>query len=100
MTVVTYALEQLFVDQDRDWVIETIAPVLAWVPGKSRSKQQPFRFDIEHKQNKASRTVSVDLAWDEAKLEHLAPGVKDTALPFARVAALCASRSRSLPHTG
>jgi hypothetical protein len=31
-TVMTYALEQLFKDQDRDWVTDTIAPVLAWVP--------------------------------------------------------------------
>jgi len=42
MSVISYALEQLFVDQDRDWVIDTIAPVIAWVPGVSgkRSKSR------------------------------------------------------------
>lgn len=82
MTVVTYALEQLFVDQDRDWVIETIPPVLAWVPRPTRKTQQqhqPFRFVITHTQNNATTTVTIELGWDEAKLEQLVPGVKDHA---------------------
>ena len=31
---VAYALEQLFDEQEKDFVIDCIATVLAWVPGK------------------------------------------------------------------
>jgi hypothetical protein len=44
-----YALEQLYAAQDHDWVVDTIAPVLAWVPGTSKaSATQPFSFLVEH----------------------------------------------------
>lgn len=67
--ILTYELERLFVDQDPDWVIDTIAPVLAWVPGKSaRRAQQPFRFEVDHARGGAARQVYVDLRWDVAKL--------------------------------
>src|SRR4051794_5240803 len=39
----TYALEQLYQDQDRDWVIGAIPAVLAWVPGGGR-RRQPYVF--------------------------------------------------------
>ncbi|MBI3206691.1 MAG: hypothetical protein HYZ29_34465 [Myxococcales bacterium] len=78
--VISYALERLFVDQDRDWVNETIAPVLAWVPGRTKKRrQQPFRFATEHIQNKVKTSVVIDLSWDEAELEQLVPGVRDHA---------------------
>jgi hypothetical protein len=78
--VAVYALEQLFVDQDRDWVIETVPAVLAWVPGKSKQRrQQPFRFAVEHTPSKATETVHLDLTWSETKLEQLVPGVGDHA---------------------
>lgn len=78
---IPYVLERLFVDQDRDWVIETIGPVLAWVPGENTQKRPPpFRFDVDHIHASASPTkVHIDLGWDEAVLEHLVPGVKDYA---------------------
>jgi hypothetical protein len=38
---ISYALEQLFVDQERDWVTDTVAPVVAWIPGRSKARQ-PF----------------------------------------------------------
>lgn len=75
-----YSLEQLFLDQDRDWVIETIAPILAWLPGtNAKKRQQPFRFDITHTQNGMATALSIDLKWDVAKLEQLVPGVGDHA---------------------
>ncbi|WP_437299404.1 hypothetical protein [Sorangium sp. So ce426] len=74
---VRYALEHLFSDQEHDWVSDTIAPVLAWVPGRSRSKRsQPFRFVVDHVVPGRSRTVHVDLTWDLPLLERLVPGVE------------------------
>lgn len=64
--VVTYALEQLFVDQDFDWVIETIAPVVTWVPRKS--PQQPFRFGVSHTLAGKTTQIDIDLVWNVAKL--------------------------------
>lgn len=74
---VTYALEKLFQDQDPDWVTDTVAPVLAWVPGKSKKKRtQPFRFSVNYSWTKGSTNVLIDLTWDTSKLEQLVPGVK------------------------
>jgi len=78
--IVSYALERLFVDQDRDWVIDTIAPVLAWVPGKSRKRRDPpFRFEVRQRGQGGMSTVAVDLTWDESAVEQLVPGVKEHA---------------------
>lgn len=72
-----YALERLFVDQDHDWVIETIAPVLAWVPGKSKKRaQQPFRFEVEHARDGGSTKALIDLTWNEPALEGIIPGIR------------------------
>src|SRR5690606_11168864 len=75
--VIPYALEQLFVDQDRDWVTDTIAPMLAWVPGKSKKRlQQPFRFEVEHIRAGSKVAVYIDLTWSDRALEELVPGVR------------------------
>jgi hypothetical protein len=61
--VLPYALEHLFQDQDPDWVTDTIAPVLAWVPGKSAKRRtQPFRFEVEHVIRKNSAKLYIDLS--------------------------------------
>ncbi|WP_438028687.1 hypothetical protein [Sorangium sp. So ce233] len=74
---IRYGLEQLFTDQDHDWVSDTIAPVLAWVPGSSRSKRsQPFRFVVDDVTPGRSRTVHIGLTWDLPLLERLVPGVQ------------------------
>jgi hypothetical protein len=73
-----YALERLFIDQDRDWVTDAIAPVLAWVPGKSKSKSmQPFRFAVERVFAGAATDAFIDLTWDLLELERLVPGLRD-----------------------
>lgn len=90
-TVMSYALEQLFQDQDRDWVMDTIAPVLAWVPGETKKKRtQPFRFEVERAVKKTK--VAIDLTWDEAALEAIIPGLKD------HVRRLRAKRSAQREH--
>ncbi|XXT22852.1 hypothetical protein WME94_15000 [Sorangium sp. So ce429] len=72
-----YGLEQLFKDQEHDWVSDTVAPVLAWIPGKTRSKaSQPFRFVVDHVVPGKSRTVHIDLTWDLPMLERLVPGIE------------------------
>ena len=80
----TYDLERLFVDQARDWVIDTVAPVLAWVQGKSRQReQQPFRFEVEHVVGrKAAKPVYIDLRWDMTKLVAHIPDLSDKARRF------------------
>ena len=78
--VIPYALEQLFVDQSSDWVIDSIAPVLAWVPvGSPGKRQQPFRFEVEHVEDPVEEKVRIDLRWNEAALERAIPGVVDHA---------------------
>ncbi len=63
-TVLTYALEQLFVDQDPDFVIDSIPALLAWVPGKSKKKAaQPFRFPVEHTAGGVTCSYAIDLTW-------------------------------------
>jgi hypothetical protein len=77
VNAIAYPLEQLFVDQDRDWVIDTVAAVMAWVPGTSQKKSTPpFRFALEQKHKHAITHSVIELSWDEAKLEQLVPGVK------------------------
>jgi len=67
---VRYALEQLYTDQDRDWVIDAIPAILAWEPGTSKAKaSQPFQFAVEHTPaGGAMRIVAIDLTWDAAAL--------------------------------
>lgn len=76
MTVFPYSLERLFVDQDRDLVIDSIAAVLAWVPGTIRRKvTKPFVFPLDHAQAGVTAAHSLDLTWDDNALEALDPGV-------------------------
>jgi hypothetical protein len=71
-----YALEQLFRDQEYDWVADAVAPVLAWVPGQTRaSRNQPFRFEVEHIIRRKTSKLFIDLSWNEKALEVLKPGV-------------------------
>ncbi|MDX2052650.1 MAG: hypothetical protein SFV15_09685 [Polyangiaceae bacterium] len=76
--VVPYALEQLFVDQDRDLVHDTIAAALAWIPGQGKAKRkQPFRFEVEHLAGPQRARVQLDLTWDMTALESAIPGLRD-----------------------
>lgn len=66
---VQYSLEQLYVDQQRDLVIDTISPVLAWMSGKGRIVGAPtFAFEVQHSTGGAARTVDLKLTWDLAAL--------------------------------
>jgi len=63
-TSIPYSLEQLFVDQDHDWVIDTIAPLLAWVPGTSPKRSNPpFRFAVTRSPGTPAADT-IDLSWD------------------------------------
>lgn len=69
-TRLTYQLEQLFVDQDPDFVVDCIAALLAWVPGRSAKKaRQPFRFPVEHTASGTTLRYDIDLSWSSAALE-------------------------------
>lgn len=67
----TYALEQLYTDQDRDWVIDAIPAVLAWVPGTSKAKSmQPFVFLVERTvAGGPMQLVKFDLSWNVTSLQ-------------------------------
>lgn len=68
---IDYPLEQLYVDQDYDWVVDTVPGVLAWVPGQAKERhQQPFRFTVQHQPSPEARTEVLQLAlrWDLQKL--------------------------------
>jgi hypothetical protein len=90
---VPYVLEQLFIDQERDFVLETIAPVLAWVPGKGARKQaQPFVFDVAHITASQSVSVQIELSWSLPILESALPGLR------AHVGRLQTSRTVQREH--
>ncbi len=79
-STVVYALEQLFTDQDNDFVIDCIAPVLAWVPGKSKAKsRQPFKFPVDHVVGGKTTHLRLALTWDMTALAKRVPGVEDHA---------------------
>jgi hypothetical protein len=67
----SYALEQLYRDQHRDWVVDAIPPVLAWLlPAKSRRVGPPFLFKVEHSVlGQPSRQCSIALDWDVGALQ-------------------------------
>jgi hypothetical protein len=69
--VIDYPLEQLYSDQDFDWVVDTVPGVLAWVPGSAKGRhQQPFRFTVHHQPAPDARAEPLQLAlrWDLQKL--------------------------------
>jgi hypothetical protein len=74
--VISYSLEDLFNDQDPDLVHDTVAAVLAWVPGTSKASQaQPFRFDVEHTTRRSKSAVQIDLSWAIEPLARRVPGL-------------------------
>lgn len=88
-----YSLERLFVDQNADLVHDTIAPMLAWIPGKSAAKRaQPFRFDVEHIRGAQRTLLFIDLSWNLNELEALVPGLR------GHVRRLQSSRSAQREH--
>ena len=76
----TYALEQLYVDQDRDWVIDTVPAVLAWLPVVHDPKP-PFAFSLAHAPTPAQAPMRSTLAltWDVDALAAHDPAVRDRA---------------------
>ncbi|NOY91365.1 MAG: hypothetical protein GXP55_09150 [Deltaproteobacteria bacterium] len=80
MTVYRYALEQLYADQDFEWVVDTIPAVVAWVPGDSRPKRsQPFRFPLRHTVGQYTSTHQLELTWDIGQLRAQDPTVSQRA---------------------
>lgn len=93
MTSLPYSLEQLFVDQDPDLVADTIAPVLAWVPGRSKKKRSPpYVFPLEHTAAGHTTAHALELTWDRAKLAQRVPGL------VAHVRRLRSARSAQREH--
>ncbi|MBX3250222.1 MAG: hypothetical protein KF901_23795 [Myxococcales bacterium] len=69
MTATPYPLERLYSDQDRDWVIDTIPAVVAWVPGTSKKlRNQPFRFPVVRSSGGEVHEGVLELSWDESAL--------------------------------
>lgn len=90
-----YALEQLFTDQEHDLVADTIAPVLAWVPGKKRAAQ-PFVFQLEHKLSRAPAAIAeIHLTWDVSKLQARIP---DVAAHAKRLASGASAQREHVPE--
>jgi hypothetical protein len=75
-------LEQLYVDQDRDWVIDAVPAALAWIPGKTRQRRtQPFRFILRHRVSSRADVsqIEIDLTWSLDALRQGDPGVVEHA---------------------
>jgi hypothetical protein len=79
---IDYPLEQLYADQDFDWVVDTVPGVLAWVPGSAKERhQQPFRFTVHHQPAPGARTEPLQflLRWDLRQLERHDSAVRERA---------------------
>ncbi len=65
---VHYALERLYADQERDWVVDAVPYVLAWVAAPPlAAAQQPVDFDVGWKAaapDRRPRRVRLSLTWD------------------------------------
>jgi hypothetical protein len=72
----SYALEDLYIHQDRDLVAETIPAVLAWL--NYTTVALPVRFQISVPSTGPGPVV-LALTWDLTALEHQDPGVKQRA---------------------
>lgn len=75
-----YALEQLYVDQDHDWVTDTIPAVLAWVP-VIHGPRPPFIFALDHAASSTHkpRRVELELQWNLDALAAHDPTLRDRA---------------------
>jgi hypothetical protein len=67
---VLYRLENLYRDQDRDWVVDAVPAVLAWVPGKMKPKA-PYRFQVDQvaTPGAAATRLNLLLEWSVPALE-------------------------------
>jgi len=79
--VVHYPLERLHADQGRDWVIDAIPAVLAWMPGADRTiPSPPFSFTIDHvSSDRRPRRIRLELSWDLEELRAQDAGVEERA---------------------
>jgi len=82
--------QALFASPFASTLIETIAPVIAWVPRKK--PQQPFRFGVTHTTTGKTTQVDIDLVWDIAKLSRRKPDV------VAHAQRLAAGQSAAREH--
>jgi hypothetical protein len=90
-----YSLEQLYRDQDFDWVVDAVPAVLAWVPGATkRRREQPFVFDIDHRPTTggAATHERLALSWSVDALTAQDPTVEQ------RAARLRAGRTAHREH--
>ncbi|WP_123784165.1 hypothetical protein [Corallococcus macrosporus] len=77
-----YRLENLYVDQDPECVIDCMAAVLAWVPGRGKGRwTQPYVFNVLHEPvpAQAPMSIALELSWDLDVLKQKDPGVSDCA---------------------
>ena len=80
-SAITYALENLYRDQDFDWVVDTIPAVLAWVPATARERA-PFVFGLSRSEGKPPGAVgsdSLSLTWNLGALEARDPTLRERA---------------------
>lgn len=71
MRQIAYSLEQLYADQDFDWVVDTVPGVLAWVPGRTRKQgSPPYGFILRHQPHSTAPVEAIELrlGWDFEKL--------------------------------
>ena len=84
-TPIPYALEQLYEDQPKNWVIDSVPAVLAWVPDRHTPLALgPHLFHVAHIPvvGGTERVVTVSLTWDLAELQRHDPSVVDRAARY------------------
>lgn len=81
----TYRLEQLYQDQDRDWVFDSVPALVGLLSSSSTKRRQPCSFDVDHMPTTGGATtrLALSLDWDMAALELQDPAVRERARRYA-----------------
>jgi hypothetical protein len=73
-----YNVERLYDDQQRDFVIDAVPAMIAWLAA-TRTTRAPYRFEIEVKRDAAARPANEELvvAWNLGALAKRDPALND-----------------------
>lgn len=75
-----YKLEQLYEDQEPEYVLDTIPHLICWLD--SKSKQSDHRFEVREQSNGKSITHELTITWDVGTLAKRDPRLEADILRF------------------
>ena len=71
---IAYHLQQLYVDQDRDWVVDTVPSLIAWLT--RHAGRQPVQLAVRLGGARNAPSTALLLQWDLSQLEVFDPDLR------------------------